>query len=208
MKYGYTPSMSPFHRSSRYCPLFIYNTNSFMYNIMNRLHNKWATAGIVFITSAFIMLAVCLVIFRSHRPELNFVPHMLTSQQVVRMSAELNGTFCGLPITGTFTVPAEYYSVVRSYFSGQIRPWEIHNERVLNDVRLGQIHCDFQDGQHLDLVFYFAGKGVIGFSIGHDYFVADTGKIDGGSHLLFDLDKARPATVDRSITDRPGQGVQ
>jgi hypothetical protein len=143
---------------------------------------------VVVVTAVFVA-----VVYYFNRPTATSMPHIPTPAEVAEMSAEMNGTLFGLPVTESFKVPKEFHAEVCRYFAEQPSKWSIYSEEAVQKSKLGQLHFELVGGGRLDSSFYTAGKGAIGFSIGRDYYIADTGNHDGGLSLLFVLDRARRA---------------
>ena len=99
-----------------------------------------------------------------------------------------------------FVVPKEFHREVCGYFTGTT--WvDLNVKKYFKDKGrpvqrsalgiMGLIHFLLRGGQDLDSAFYKAGKGGIGFSIGDEYYKADTDYHDGVLDHLDILDPAR-----------------
>jgi hypothetical protein len=100
-------------------------------------------------------------------------------------------------LVGPFTVPEQDFQQVCSFFSGT--KWKDTTGRTKRlptsaerDVwTAGRIHMRLKTGKNFDITYYPAGKGAICFSIQDNYYIAETGDMDGEYSLSRVLAQAK-----------------
>lgn len=141
-----------------------------------------------------VILALIVVVFcvRFFTTDWDTMPESVTTvDEVVEITADVNGSIHGLPTLGEFMVPREFHALVFRYFSGPSHRWSPRHPDVMDRFKLGRIRCRLRDGRTQEIDFYTAGKGVIGYSIGRNFWLADTPGDDGAMSLVFVLEEAK-----------------
>ena len=142
----------------------------------------------------FVIICFASVYKMSHKKiaTSEYLSHIKNSERIIGIDAELYGekTRLGYPNTARFPVADRYNKSICELFGGKTYDWHIYNEKSVRKAQLGSVYFRFSNLEYVKIDFFTAGKGVLGYYVDDNYFVAETGDTDGGWVLLSILNEA------------------
>jgi len=126
-------------------------------------------------------------------------------QDVQALTAKLNGKAWGFSTTKRFKIPNVFWKPIIDHFSGINKPLFAKKKKITlpQDSILGIIEFDLRSGRKLEIAFFDAGKGAIGFIYNSNLYVSRFCDDDGALSLLVLLEQVYQTSAEKGVNAAP-----